>query len=105
MDIKFDLVRIGSARENYSSEKILKQNVDLLRNNIHDLLKDEKCSHKNNCDHMTMIIPAKGFNIKIQLRDITDFHIRKLIRENFPNSIYKGKSDTISDYATNRVFR
>ena len=83
MEVKFDLVRIGKTRKNYNSEKVLKQNVDFLRSNIRDLLKEEKCSHKNNRVDMTMIAPAKGHNIKIRLQDIKDFHIRKLIRENF----------------------
>lgn len=105
MEVKFDLVRIGKTRKNYNSEKVLKQNVDFLRSNIRDLLKEEKCSHKNNRVDMTMIVPAKGNNIKIRLQDIKDFHIRKLIRENYPNSVYKGNLDTILDNMNNRVFR
>jgi len=105
MNVKFDLVRIGTTRKNYTSEKILKQNVDLLRSNIRDLLKEEKCSHKNNRVDMTMIVPTKGYNIKIRLQDIKDFHIRKLIRENYPYSVYKGKLDPILDNINNRTFR
>lgn len=105
MEVKFDLVRIGNTRKNYNSEKILKQNVDFLRSNIRDLLKDEKCSHKNNRVDITMIVPAKGHNIKIRLQDIKDFHIRKLIGENYPNSVYKGNLETILDNMDNRVFR
>lgn len=53
---------------------------------------------------MTMIIPAKGYNIKILLKDIKDFHLRKMIRENYPEAIYKGKLDTIENNTFNRVF-
>ncbi|MDX1830484.1 MAG: hypothetical protein R3342_13170 [Lutibacter sp.] len=105
MDVKFDLVRIGNARKNYTSEKILKQNVDLLRKNIRELLRNENCSHKNNREDITMIVPARGFNIKIRLQDVKDYHIRKLLRDKFPNSMYKGKLDTILDNSNNRVFR
>jgi hypothetical protein len=105
MDLKFDLVRIGKTRENYNSEIILKKNVDLLRKNILDLLKEENCSQKNNKEDITMIIPARGHNIKIRLQDIKDYHIRKLLRNNFPNSIYKGNLDTIQDNWNNPVFR
>ncbi|MCB0458926.1 MAG: hypothetical protein KDC74_02780 [Flavobacteriaceae bacterium] len=105
MDVKFDLVRIGKIRKNCTSEKILKQNVDVLRNNIRYLLKNEICSNKNNQLDITMIIPAKGFNIKIRIQNVKDFHLRKLLRENFPNTIYKGKLDTILDNIDNQIFK
>ena len=41
MEVKFDLVRIGKIRKSSIAEKILKQNVDLLRNEIRSFLKDE----------------------------------------------------------------
>lgn len=41
MEVKFDLVRIGEIRKNCKSETILKQNVDLLKNNIRLFLKDK----------------------------------------------------------------
>ena len=104
MKVKFDLVRIGGIRKKYASEIILKQNVDLLRTEIRHLLKDGKCSHKDNTVHMTMIIPGKGYSIKINLQDIKDFHIRKELREKFPDSIYKGKHSTIMDNINNRIF-
>lgn len=52
-----------------------------------------------------MIVPARGHNIKIKLQDVKDYHIRKLLRNHFPDSIYKGKLDTIEDNWNNRVFR
>ena len=41
MNIKFDLVRIGEIRKNYNAEMIIKQNINLLKTNIHHLMKEE----------------------------------------------------------------
>jgi hypothetical protein len=105
MDVKFDLVRIGKFRKNYVSETILKQNADLLRSNIRYLLKEENCSHKDNTVHMTMVIPGKGHNIKIVLQDVRDIHIKKQLKEKFPNSIYKGSKSALIDNLWNKLWR
>jgi hypothetical protein len=105
MEVKFDLVRIGKVRKDYSSEKILKDNVKMLKIQIRELLSEEICSHKNNREDVTMIVPGKGYNIKILLNDVKDLHIRTILRKNIPNSIYKGKIDTVLDSINNRVFR
>ena len=105
MEVKFDLVRIGKIRKDSGAEIILKQNIDLLRESIRYFLKEEKYPNKNNRVEMTMIVPGKGFNIKIALQDVGDFYLRKKLREKFPNSIYKGKYSTIIENIHNRVFR
>jgi len=105
MDVKFDLVRIGKFRKNYVSETILKQNADLLRTNIRYLLQDRKCSHKDNTVHMTMVIPGKGYNIKIVLQDVRDFHIRKQLKEKFPNSIFKGDQSILRNNIWNSLWK
>lgn len=104
MEVKFDLVRIGKIRKSSIDEKIIKQNTDLLRSNIRSFLKDEYLDNKHNTISMVMIIPGKGHNIKIALQDINDFHIKKELRNNFPNSIYEGEYSTIMDNIDNRVF-
>lgn len=104
MEVKFDLVRIGEIRKNSISEKILKQNVDLLRNNIRLLLKNKKIDNKHNQISMVMVIPAKGYNIKIVLEDIKDEYMRKELRFNFPSSIYNGEYSNIMNNLDNKVF-
>ena len=105
MKIKFDLVRIGKRHENFVKEDSLKQNVKLLMNNIQSLLSSENCSHKNNVEHVTMIVPGRGLSIKILLSDFKDCHIRKLVRERYPNNIYKGNKDLVYHSWNNQVFR
>jgi hypothetical protein len=104
MDVKFDLVRIGKIRKSSIAEIVLKQNVDLLRNNIRSFLKDENINNKYNTIRMVIIIPGKGYNIKIALQDIKDLNIKKELKNNFPNSIYKGEYSIIMKNIENKVF-
>ncbi|WP_300979260.1 hypothetical protein [Flavobacterium sp.] len=104
MEVKFDLVRIGKIRKSSIAEKILKNNIDLLRNNIRSFLKDENFDDKHNTVHMVMIIPGKGYNIKIALQDIRDLYIKNELKNNFPNSIYKGEYSIIMDNLENKIF-
>lgn len=104
MEVKFDLVRIGKIRKNYTSELILKQNLDLMRAAIRDLLSDEKNNSKNNSIHLTIVIPGKGHAIKIVLEKMLDSQIRKMLKENFPNSIYNGNQSVLLEYIDNKIF-
>lgn len=104
MEVKFDLVRIGKIRKNYTSELILKQNLDLMRAAIRDLLSDEKSNSKNNRIHFTLVIPGKGYNIKIALTNTIDFYIQRQLKENFPNSIYNGNQSVLLEYIDNKIF-
>lgn len=104
MEVKFDLVRIGKIRKSSIAEKNLKQNIDLLRNNIRSFLKEKYINNKHNTVHMVMIIPGKGYNIRIALQDIKDLHVKKELKKNFLNSIYKGEYSIIIDNLENKVF-
>lgn len=102
MEVKFDLVRIGKSRKNSISEIFLKQNVDFLKSGIRWLLKDIDVDNKNNQITMVMVIPAKGLSIKIVLQDIKESYIKKELRTNFPNSIFKGHYSSILDNLNDR---
>jgi hypothetical protein len=104
MEVKFDLVRIGKIRKNSLAEMILKQNVDFLKNSIQSFLKDDYINYKHNQISLEMIIPGKGYNIKIALRSIKHENVKKELRRNFPNSIYKGEDSIIEMNALNKVF-
>lgn len=104
MEVKFDLVRIGGIRKNSIVEKIIKENLNLLRNEICSFLKDENINNKHNIISMVMIIPEKGSNIKIVLHDIKDEYIKKKLRFNFPKSIYQGDYSIVMDNLDNKVF-
>lgn len=104
MEVKFDLVRIGGIRKNLIAEKIIKENLDILRNEIRSLLKDENINNKYNRIDMVLIIPQKGYTIKIVLHDIKDESIRKKLKLHFPKYIYKGDYSIIMDNLDNKIF-
>jgi len=104
MKVNFDLVRIGEIRKNFNSETILKQNVKLLKSNIRYLLENENSSNKNNEISMVIVIPAKGYNIKIALKDIREKHIKEILKQKFPNSIFKREYSILMDNIDNRIF-
>ena len=104
MKVKFDLVRFGKIRKNNTSELILKKNVEFSQKNIRFLLKNEIIDNKNNCADLVMIIPGKGYKIKIVLEGINDNRIKKILKENIPLEIYKGDYSIIEDNASNRIF-
>lgn len=104
MEVKFDMVRLGKKRKSFMAEKILKQNVSFLKESIRHLLKNKTIGTKHNRIFITMVIPAKGYNIKIHFQNIKEKWIRKELRESYPNSIFKGNYDTLLDNLNNKVF-
>lgn len=104
MKVKFDLVRIGKIRKDFSSEKILKQNVISLKKNIRLLLEYKDFGNKNNTISIVMVIPGKGYKIKIALQDILDSNIKKELRQNFREHIYTREYSVLLDNIDNRIF-
>ena len=104
MNVKFDLVRFGKIRKNNNSELILKKNVEFLQDHIRFLLDNENIDNKNNCVDMVMIIPGRGYEIKIALQDIRDTNVKKILKVNIPLQIYKGDYSIIIDNINNRIF-
>lgn len=104
MKVKFDIVRIGRIRKNYTSELVLKENLNFLKSNIRTLLSEKVIENKSNQISIVLVIPAKGFNIKIVLNDIKDNDIKKELKKHFPNSIYNGSYSVILDNINNHFF-
>tara|TARA_R110002051_G_scaffold306845_2_gene377638 strand:- start:3110 stop:3427 length:318 start_codon:yes stop_codon:yes gene_type:complete len=105
MNLRFDLVRIGETRKNYNSEKLIELNTELLIKNIRNIITNEKNKEDNFKFEMTIIVPEKGHNIKILMESIKDLKIKGLLKQKFPNSIYKGEIETVLDNIHNKVFR
>lgn len=104
MKVNFDLVRIGEIRKKKISETLIKQNVKLLKSNIRYLLENVDNDNKSNEISMVIIIPGKGYDIKIALRDVRDKNIKRILQQNYPNNIYKGSYSTIMDNINNRIY-
>nr|WP_315222097.1 hypothetical protein [uncultured Flavobacterium sp.] len=103
MEVKFDTVRIGKIRSGSIEEKILEQNLGLLKSNVQLLLKDDKVENKHNRIGIVLVIPAKGYNIKIAVQYTSNEFVKKLLSLNFPDSIYKGRYSTIDENVLNQV--
>jgi hypothetical protein len=103
MEIKFDIVRIGNIRKNITAEVMLKQNIQWLKSSIKSSLSNID-NYEIDKAHFVLVIPAKGFNIKISSYDIKDKFIKKVLKENISNSFYKGQYSTILDNINNPIF-
>lgn len=104
MKIDFDIVRIGKFRKDSLKERIIKENVDILKHQIRSLLEDIKFKGKYDEMGLTLVIPSKGADIKISIEDRPDENVRYILNQNFPNSIYKGDYSVILDNAHNTEF-
>jgi hypothetical protein len=104
MEVKFDLVRIGNIRKEKKTEIIIKQNLDILKNEIRSLFLDDKIENKSNQFSVVLVIPSKGHNIKIVLEEIKDENIKNQLRKEFPKSTYKGDYLKLLDNIDNKVF-
>lgn len=103
MEVKFDTVRIGKIRRSSIDEKILEQNLDFLKGNIRLLLKEEEIENKYKKVGVVLVVPAKGFNIKIAEKYAGNEFVKKLLNQNFPESIYKGQYSKIDENVMNQV--
>ena len=95
-------LELGRIRKNPFQERILKQNVKFLKNRVRSILENEDID--NNKIYMVMVVPGRGYNIKIVLQDIRDISIRKKLKEKIPNYIYKGKYSVLLDNMNNPIF-
>lgn len=103
MEVKFDTVRIGKIRSGSIKEKILEENLDFLKRNVRSLLKDKEIENEYNRTGVVLVIPAKGYNIKIAVKYTDNEFVKKLLSQNFPDSIYKGQYATIDENIYNQV--
>lgn len=104
MEITFEIVRIGKFRKDSQVEKIIKENVNLMKKSIRSLLEDFKYMGKDDKMELILVIPAKGDNVKIYIGDRKDENLRELLRQNFPDSIYTGNDSIIEENIHNPIF-
>ncbi|RYM34844.1 hypothetical protein ERX46_05570 [Brumimicrobium glaciale] len=103
MDVHFDIVRIGEIRKNFLAEKLLKQNLISLKDNIVRFFK-EYTDKDLKVIHLIVIIPGKGYVVSVDAENIKDSLMKIDFINAFSNFIYKGRSSTIDQNMHNRVF-
>jgi hypothetical protein len=103
MIVNITLIRIGTPRKNYASEQILRDSVYQFKQDINDLLVNDVVGDKSNSIWIDMIIPGRGYNVKIDINSVPKKWIKDKIVEHFPNSIYTGKYSVIMDNIKNKT--
>ena len=81
MQIKFDKVRIGKKRKNINSELLLKYEVGFLKNVIQTTIDESAFSKSDDIIYITLIIPARGYNIKARFQDLKNDGVKKFLLE------------------------
>ena len=104
MNIKFETVRKGNIRKNATAELVLKKDFETLQSFIYNDIKDNFYNTGIESITIGLVIPAKGFKIKIILQNINETRIKNFLKENYSSYIYKGNYTELSNYAMNRIF-
>jgi hypothetical protein len=103
MEVKFDTVRIGKIRNSSIEEKMLEQNLAFLKSNIKSFFSEDEVEKEHNRIGVVLVIPAKGYNIKIAVKYSSHEFVKKLLNSRFPDSVYKGNYSKIDENVMNRV--
>lgn len=78
--------------------------MQFLKKNIRSSLENEETINLNNEISMVMIVPERGYSIKIALQDVREKHIKYKLKVEFPNNIFKREYSIIMDNIHNRIF-
>ncbi|WP_010181432.1 hypothetical protein [Aquimarina agarilytica] len=86
MEIKYDLIRIGSKRKNVFYERELNNSIKSLKDEITEILKEEYLGDVKKIE-LTIIKPARGLKAKFNIDNIKDKDIRKILKSKFSTSL------------------
>ncbi|WP_053991488.1 hypothetical protein [Mangrovimonas sp. TPBH4] len=90
MDVKFEIVRIGSKRKDSAAELLIRQNLNFLRVGIRHVLQNLEPANDNSRLDMVLVIPEEGVDVKIVLDNLASPHIAELLKTRYPNNIFEG---------------
>lgn len=102
MTINYDIVRIGKPRKDSNSERILYQNVKFLKFDIECLLQN---SEENNLDiiPITIVIPASGFNVLFDVRDIDNKVVKTVLSNHFKSRLFDQNKSILIGQNDNQI--
>ena len=104
MNVNFETIRIGEFRSSRMTEKLLKQNHDLLKIRIEKALTPVHRNASVQEIGVDIVIPEKGADAKIALDGIQDKEVKVFLRQHFPAYIYRGGFDKVMDNLRNPLF-
>ncbi|MFC5046916.1 hypothetical protein ACFSTE_15865 [Aquimarina hainanensis] len=82
MHIIYETLRIGNKRKDPFKEKLLSINIEVLKKDIQEALREEYHGSTQTIN-IAIIIPQKGLSPKFDESHIKDSEIRKILNSNF----------------------
>lgn len=100
MEVGFDMIRLGSFRKSAVDEQLIKESVTNFKRSIRDILSDIEGSK----EELVMIIPARGFDVKIDISCVNNLRVKELLKEQFPTSIRVLSDSELHQNLFNRIY-
>ncbi len=102
MAIKYDIVRIGKIRKESNAERILHQNVKFLKFDIEYFLEDLELKDSNILP-ITLVIPARGYNVLFDIRDINNKEVQTALSKQFKSRLFDRNRSILIDNINNQI--
>ena len=102
MTINYDVVRIGNPRKDSNAERILHQNVKFLKFDIECFLKDLEINNSHIIP-ITIVIPARGYNVLFDVRDIHNKEVRTALSKQFKSRLFDRNRSILIDNIHNQI--
>jgi len=102
MTIKYDIVRIGKIRKESNAERILHQNVKFLKFDIECFLEDLELKDSDIIP-ITLVIPARGYNVLFDIRDINNKEVRTALNKQFKSRLFDRNRSILIDNINNQI--
>lgn len=102
MTINYDIVRIGKLRKDKNAERILHQNVKFLKFDIECFLEDLELKDSDIIP-ITLVIPARGYNVLFDIRDINNKEVRTALSKQFKSRLFDRNRSILIDNIDNQI--
>ncbi|MGV0980479.1 hypothetical protein [Empedobacter falsenii] len=102
MTINYDVIRIGKLRKESNAERILHQNVKFLKFDIECFLEDMELNDSHVIP-ITIVIPASGYNVLFDVRDINNKEIRSALSKQFKSRLFDRNRSILIDNIHNQI--
>lgn len=102
MTINYDIVRIGKLRKDKNAERILHQNVKFLKFDIECFLENLELKDSDIIP-ITLVIPARGYNVLFDIRDINNKEVRTALSRQFKSRLFDRNRSILIDNIDNQI--
>lgn len=102
MTINYDVVRIGKPRKDSNAERILHQNVKFLKFDIECFLENLELNDSYIIP-ITIVIPARGYNVLFDVRDIHQKEVRSALNKQFKSRLFDRNRSILIDHLDNQI--